>query len=130
MRLSVNTWRGPDVHSEETDEPVVEDIRAAITSLDEGASREVCLTQDEPYAYINISGGPELYLVTGETPDEKILQLTEPDGGKEETLLVTGGQLASYARHDLVTGEKAAAVAVRFLEHRDYDPALPWDIQE
>ena len=130
MELTVSTWDGPVVRSDETDDPVAEDVQAAIGRLDGHACSEVSLSEEDPFAYITISGGPELYLVTGETADEKILQLTEPGGGDEAISLVTGGQLASYARHDLVTKETATAVALRFLEHGDYDPALPWDIQE
>lgn len=88
------------------------------------------MEQEDPWAYICISGGPELYLVTGETSDEKILQLTSPDADDETVPLVCGGQLANFSRRDLVSHDQAIEVAARFLAQGDYDPELPWDIQE
>lgn len=129
MKLTVNTWDGPVVHSDELDAPTAADVRAAIARLDGAACTEVSLTQEEPFAYFTAAGGPERYLVTGETAEQDILQLTDPDAGDENVPLVAGGQLADFARHGLVDRAAAAGVLTRFLEDGDYDTSLPWDIQ-
>lgn len=129
MKLQIDTWEGPYRHSEERDQPTVGDVEAAITRRVGDGWVDVFLRQEDPFAYVAVSGGPDLYLVTGETSDEKILQLTDPGTGDEPVRLVVGGQSAEYARHELVGQDKAAEVAIRFLQHGDYDPALPWDIQ-
>lgn len=130
MKLTVNTWDGPIVHSDETDDPTLAEVEAAIGRLDGDACTEVTLAEEEPFAYISIGGGPELYLVTGETSDEKILQLTDPEAGDKPVPLVCGGQLADFPRRDLVNRSQATEVASRFLAQGDYDPNLAWDIQE
>ena len=129
MNLTVNTWDGPIVHSDENNAPTTADIQAAIARLDGAATSEVSLTQEDPFAYFTVGGGPELYLVTGETDDEEILQLTEPGAGDETVPLVCGGQLADFARRDLVDREAATRVLTRFLENGDHDSSLPWDVQ-
>jgi hypothetical protein len=129
VNLTVNTWDGPIVHSDENNAPTTADIQAAIARLDGAATSEVSLTQEDPFAYFTVGGGPKLYLVTGETADEEILQLTEPGVGDETIPLVCGGQLADFARHDLVDREAATRVLTRFLENGDYDSTLPWDVQ-
>lgn len=130
MNLTVNTWRGSSVlESDENNAPTAADVEAAIARLDGHACSEVSLGQDEPFAYFTVGGGPELYLVTGETADEDILQLTSPDAGDETVPLVCGGQLADFARHDLVDRDAATQVLLRFLETGDHDTSLPWDIQ-
>ena len=129
MNLTVNTWDGPIVHSDEINAPTVADAQAAIARLDGAATSEVTLTREDPFAYFTVGGGPELYLVTGEIEDEEILQLTEPDAGGETVPLVCGGQLADFARRDLVGREAAVRVLTRFLENGDHDTSLPWDVQ-
>lgn len=129
MNLTVNTWHGPSVHSDENNTPSTTDIQTAIARLDGAATSEVSLTQKNPFAYFTVGGGPTLYLVTGETEAEAILQLTEPGAGDETVPLVCGGQLADFARHDLVDREAATQVLTRFLENGDHDTTLPWDVQ-
>lgn len=129
MNLTVNTWDGPIVHSDENNAPTAADIQAAVARLDGAATSEVTLTREEPFTYFTVAGGPELYLVTGETADEEILQLTSPGAGDETVPLVCGGQLADFARHDLVDREAATRVLSRFLESEDHDTSLPWDAQ-
>jgi hypothetical protein len=129
VKLTVSTWDGPAVHSDEIDTPTVIDIQAAIVQLDGAACTEVSLTRDVPFAYFTAAGGPEYYLVTGETADNDILQLTSADVGDETVHLVCGGQLAEYARHDLVNRDSATRVLTRFLETGDYDSSLTWDVQ-
>lgn len=128
MRLTVSLWIRSDVDTREIDEPSAADVLAALGDGQSGI--EVSLGQVEPFAYVTVSGGPDLYLVTGETPDGKILLLTDPGTGDEQISLVTGGQLAEYARRNVAMREAATQVLLRFLEHADYDPDLPWDIQD
>lgn len=129
MNLTVNTWDGPMVHSDENNGPTAADIQAAVARLDGAATSEVTLTQEDPFAYFTVAGGPELYLVTGETANEEILQLTNPGAGNEIVPLVCGGQLADFAQHDLVDREAATRILTRFLESGDHDTSLPWDVQ-
>jgi len=129
VKLTINTWDGPVLRSDEIDAPTPADVRAAIARLDGAACTEVSLTQDKSFAYFTAAGGPELYLVTGETANEDILQLTEADAGDKAIAVVCGGQLADFARHDLVDRGAATAVLLRFLEHGNHDTLLPWNVQ-
>lgn len=132
MRLEVDFWQGPDRWREEKGGPSAADVRASMAHCRqaEGIWPDVSLSQEKPWAYITVSGGPELYLVTGEMSDEKILQLTDPGADDEQIPLVVGGQQVSFPRRELVGRDQAVGVALRFLEHGDYDPDLPWGIQE
>ncbi len=129
MQLTINTWDGPILHSDEIDDPTAGDVATALDRLDGAATSEISLTQDEPFAQFTVGGGPDLFLVTGETPEEEILQLTTPDAPDEAVSLVTGGQVAEFKRHDLVTRERALAALQRFLAGEPHDPTLPWDVQ-
>jgi hypothetical protein len=129
VNLTVKTWDGPIVHCVDNDAPTTADIKAAIARLDGAACSEVSLTQEDPFAYFTVGGGPELYLVTGATEDEEFLQLTEPGAGDETVPLVCGGQFADFARHDLVDRGAATRVLTRFLEVGDHDTSLQWDVQ-
>lgn len=130
MKLTINAWDGPRTHSDEVDNPGLADVQVAIGRLDGRRCTEITVEREDPWAYICIGGGPELFLVTGETSDEKILHLASPDAGDETVPLVCGGQLANFARRELVSRDQAIEVAARFLAQGDYDPELAWDIQE
>lgn len=127
--MAVSTWRGPLVHSDEIGTPTAADLRSAIARLDGAVCTELSLSSDEPFAYFTVSGGPELYLVSGETAAGDLLQLTEPAAADAAIALVCGGQLAHFARRDLVRREAAFGVLARFLAHGDHDASLPWDVQ-
>jgi hypothetical protein len=92
--LVVNTWHGSIAHVDANDAPTTADVQAAIARLDGAACTEVSLTQDEPFAHFTVAGGPELYLVTGESADDQILRLTDRDAGGATVPLVCGGQRA------------------------------------
>jgi hypothetical protein len=126
MKLTVNTWDGPVARGEEVEEPGVADIRAAIARLDGVGCSEASLTSEMPFSYVTAAGGPHLYLVTGETASGEILQLTDPGAGSAPVSLVCGGQRSTFARHDLVGPQAAAAVLIRFLDAGDFDRELPW----
>lgn len=127
--LVVNTWGGSIVQIDANNAPTTADVQAAIARLDGAACTEVSLTQDKPFAYFTVAGGPELYLLTGESADEEILQLTDPDAGGAIVSLVCGGQRADFARRELVDRDVATRVLIRFLEGGDYDASLHWIFQ-
>ncbi|MBR7827781.1 hypothetical protein KDK95_15790 [Actinospica sp. MGRD01-02] len=123
MILTVCTWNGPFADCDEINGPCLETVRAAIARLDGETCTEVTLTHNEPFAYIAAAGGPELYLVTGETIDEEIFQVTDPDAPEGSVVMVCGGQRAEFARRDLVNRDTALRAFTQFL--RDHDPAPP-----
>ena len=125
MKLTVSTRDGPVAHGEEVDEPGAADVHSAIARLDGAGCSEASLTNDMPFSYITAAGGPHLYLVTGETAGGKILQLTDPGADSAPVSLVCGGQRSTFARHDLVGPQAAAAVLIRFLDAGDYDHSFP-----
>ncbi|NRQ37998.1 hypothetical protein HII36_40140 [Nonomuraea sp. NN258] len=99
----------------EVADPGEERIAEAVGALDGQRRTEVSVTDDEPFRYLSVAGGPHLYLVTGESADGEILQLTEPGAGREEARLVCGGQLGVFERSGLVTREAALAAVADFL---------------
>ncbi|HTJ67411.1 MAG TPA: hypothetical protein VL551_07780 [Actinospica sp.] len=128
MRLTVNTWSGPVLHSDETEDPAAVDVHAAIARLDGAACSEASLTREMPFSHLTAAGGPDLYLVTGETAAGEILHLTDPHAGNAPVSLVCGGQLSEFARHDLVGRDRAAAALIRFLDAGDYDRDHAWHV--
>ncbi len=99
----------------EVESPAPEDITQAVAGLDGSRRTEVSVTEDEPFRYLSIGGGPDLFLVTGESVDGQILQLRDPAAGAAEVRLVCGGQLGVFERSDLVTFDQAAAALADFL---------------
>ncbi|WP_374116645.1 hypothetical protein [Streptomyces gilvus] len=73
------------------------------------------MSEDEPFRYLSVAGGPELYLVTGEGADGEILQLHEPAAGSQSVELVCGGQMGVFPRRDLVTREQVHSAVSDFL---------------
>ncbi|WP_231155549.1 MULTISPECIES: hypothetical protein [unclassified Streptomyces] len=73
------------------------------------------MTEDEPFRYLSVAGGPNLYLVTGESVEGEILQLTEPGAGSEQIELVCGGQMGLFERSSLVTQAEAIGAVSEFL---------------
>lgn len=129
MQLTIDDWTGPAARTQELAEPTAADVRAAIARLDGVACTEVTLGRADPFAYFGVAGGPELYHVFGETADERMLRLTDPRAVGGRVALVCGGQLTEFDRRELVTREQASTVLLRFLEHADHDPELPWEVE-
>ncbi|MFB6951508.1 hypothetical protein ACFC7A_10865 [Streptomyces niveus] len=73
------------------------------------------MTEDEPFRYLSVAGGPDLFLVTGESADGEILQLTEPGAGSEQIQLVCGGQAGVFERSALVSQATAISAVSEFL---------------
>lgn len=130
MQLTIDDWAGRAARTEDLEDATAADVRAAVSCLDGATRTEVTLGRADPFAYFGVAGGPELYHVFGETVDERMLRLTDPQAGDARIALVCGGQLTEFARRELVTREQATAVLLRFLEHADHDPELPWEVQE
>ena len=128
MKLTVSTWDGPVAYGEDVEEPGAVDTRSAIARLDGAGCSEASLTNEMPFGYVTAAGGPHLYLVTGETAGGEILQLTDPGADSAPVSLVCGGQRSTFARHDLVGRQAAAAALIRFLDAGDYDRELPWRV--
>ncbi|MGW4349369.1 hypothetical protein GTY75_20200 [Streptomyces sp. SID8381] len=99
----------------EVEDPQLERIIRSIADLDGNRFTEISVTEDEPFRYLSVAGGPDLYLVTGESADGEILQLTEPDAGSEQIELVCGGQMGLFERSSLVTQDQAIGAVSEFL---------------
>lgn len=129
MKLEVSRWDGPIARTDELDDLTPDGVAAALARLDGRQCTELSLSDEDPYRYFNVGGGPQLFLLTGEDEDEQILQLSDPNAGDNPVGLVTGGQLATYPRSDLVQRDAVLAVLNRFIAGAGYDPALPWRIE-
>lgn len=99
----------------EVENPELERIVRSIADLDGRRLTEISVTEDEPFRYLSVAGGPDLYLVTGESADGEILQLKEPGAGSEQIQLVCGGQMGAFERSALVTQAKAIGAVSEFL---------------
>ena len=126
MKLEISRWDGPIVRTDELDDLTADGVAAALACLDGRWCTELSLSDEVPYRSFNVGGGPEFYLLTGETEDGQILQLTDPDAGDNPVERVTGGQLATYPRGDLVQRDAVLAVLNRFIAGGGHDPNLPW----
>jgi hypothetical protein len=74
-------WVGFRSGEWEQEDPGRESIRDAVRRLDGKVRTAVTISIDEPYQYLWIAGGPDLFLVTGERADETILNLKNPTAG-------------------------------------------------
>ncbi|TMR17021.1 hypothetical protein [Nonomuraea zeae] len=113
----------------EVDDPGMERIAASIGRLDGRRFTEVSVTDDEPFRYVSVAGGPELFLVTGESADGEILQLKAPGAGGGQVTLVCGGQLGEFERSDLVTRDAAVAAVAEFLAGFPGGPGPAWSAE-
>ncbi|XRQ08949.1 hypothetical protein ACN3XK_72785 [Actinomadura welshii] len=95
--------------------PDPERIARSITTLDGARFTEISVTEDEPFRYLSVAGGPDFYLVTGESANGEILQLREPDAGSEQIQLVCGGQMGFFERSSLVARGQAIGAVLEFL---------------
>ncbi|MFE2419004.1 hypothetical protein [Streptomyces hokutonensis] len=98
-----------------SDDPSVADVTEALARLDGKRRTEISIVDDAPFRFLTISGGPDLFLVTGELEDGGILHLKDPNGDEQEIGLVCGGQLGKFPRSHLVTAKEAVQAAVDFL---------------
>ncbi|WP_405951393.1 hypothetical protein OG588_39300 [Streptomyces prunicolor] len=115
IRLAGDDRDGRKTRDWEVDEPTPERIAQSIADLDGGRWTEVSVTEDDPFRYISIAGGPDFFLVTGESVDGEMLQLRNPEWGSEEFRLVCGGQTGIFERSDLVDRDQAIEAVSEFL---------------
>src|SRR4051794_25349078 len=120
-RMTVSTPAG----DREVDQPEVEQVVAAIRSLD--GNGEVGLG-DPPGVWLGIAGGPHRYFVGYTNPDAGLTlqaRATEPSGNDIEAVI--GGQPTTLSAAYLVPVELATAVALHFLETGEASPSVLWD---
>ncbi|MEV7087619.1 hypothetical protein AB0O07_17235 [Streptomyces sp. NPDC093085] len=116
IRLAGDDRDGPKTRDWEVDNPAPERIVQSIATLDGNRWTEVSVTEDAPFRHLSIAGGPDLFLVTGESIDGEILQLRNPECGAEEVRLVCGGQMGIFERSDLVGRDQAVEAVSEFLD--------------
>ncbi|WP_131816056.1 hypothetical protein [Streptomyces sp. 3213.3] len=115
IRLAGDDRDGSKTRDWEVDNPELERIIRSVADLDGDRLTEISVTEDEPFRYLSVAGGPDLYLVTGESVHGEILQLTEPDAGSEQIELVCGGQMGLFERSSLVTQAQAIDAVSEFV---------------
>jgi hypothetical protein len=106
---------GPRSADWSSDAPSLASVTEALARLDGKRWTEISIADDAPFRYLTISGGPDLFLVTGELEDGGILHLKDPTEGGLEIGLVCGGQLGYFPRSHLVTAKEAVQAAADFL---------------
>ncbi|MGW4214793.1 hypothetical protein ACWEIJ_42885 [Lentzea sp. NPDC004789] len=117
IRLAGDDRSGVSTQDWEVEEPSLERIEQAIANLDGLRWTEVSVTAEDPFRYISVGGGPELFLVTGELSDGTIIQLhDESKNLSAEVELVCGGQMGVFKRSDLVGRLQAINAVSEFLQ--------------
>lgn len=129
IRLAGDNRVGSKTLDWEVENPTLGRISESIVNLDGRQHTETSVTEDDPFRYLSIAGGPDLYLVTGESEDGQILQLKEPDSGSQEVSLVCGGQLGVFERSDLVTQELAIRAVSDFLNGFPEGLGAGWSLE-
>ncbi|MFI1712166.1 hypothetical protein [Streptomyces litmocidini] len=115
IRLSGDDWTGSKSNEWHVEQPSSGRIEEAVQSLDGRKKTEVTVSDDDPFRFISVSGGPDLFLVTGEMEDGAITHLQSSAENNQEVRLVCGGQLGVYQRSDLVTLDDAVRAVRDFL---------------
>jgi len=116
IRLAGDDRSGVKTQDWEVENPTVERISQSINRLNGSRWTEVTLTAEDPFRYIAIAGGPDLFLVTGELDDGAIIQLRDSESVMQEVELVCGGQMGVFKRSDLVGRDKAGRAVLEFLQ--------------
>jgi hypothetical protein len=129
IRLAGDERSGSKTNDWEVENPTLERVSESIADLDGRRRTETSITDDDPFRYLSIAGGPDLYLVTGESADGDILQLKEPGSGSHEVKLVCGGQLGNFERSELVTRELALRAVVDFLSGFPEGLGASWSVE-
>jgi hypothetical protein len=128
MTLSGDRIAGVHANHWEIADPSPEQITESVDQLDGSVRTEISVSEDEPFRYLSVAGGPRLFLVTGETPDGDILQLRDADAGSEQVSLVCGGQRGVFARSDLVARDAAVSAVVDFLDGFPHGLGDAWQV--
>lgn len=107
-----------------------ESIREAIHRLDGKVRTEVTISIDEPYQYLSVAGGPNLFVVTGERSDESMISLKNPTAEPGEIELVCGGQVATFNLEQVVDVNTAFEAVDAFLDGFPDGLGPEWEIEE
>lgn len=129
ITLAGDDRTGSKTQDWETENPTLERISRAIAELDGNRYTEVSVTEDEPFRYLSVAGGPDLFLVTGESADGEILQMKDTEAGTGEIRLVCGGQLGIFERSDLVSRDKAVGAVSKFLDGFPEGFGSDWSVE-
>lgn len=129
MQLSLDTWDGVRVSFDETEDPDLQQVLDAVDRLDSKVHTEVSLKRDEPFEYLSISGGPELFLVSGEARDGAFVQLTNPDAAEGKVTLVVGGQASEFDLRDVIPRDRIEGAAEQFFDGLSEELPPPWKIE-
>lgn len=129
MKLAGDNRAGVRSDDWEIADPSQEQITEAVDRLDGSQYTETSLEEANPFRYLSVAGGPDLYLVTGETPDDEIIQLLSTGTGDEPVSLVCGGQRADYQRSELVTRDEALGAIAEFVKGFPAGLGDRWHVQ-
>ncbi|MFD7258421.1 hypothetical protein [Streptomyces sp. NPDC059874] len=129
IRLAGDNRVGSKTRDWEVENPTLDRISESIVDLDGNRRTETSVTEDDPFRYLSIAGGPDLYLVTGESAEGEILQLKEPGSGSQEVSLVCGGQLGVFERSELVTQQLAIKAVSDFLNGFPDGLGASWSVE-
>ncbi|MFD3504364.1 hypothetical protein ACFWWT_40430 [Streptomyces sp. NPDC058676] len=129
IRLAGDDRGGSKTCDWEVENPTPERIAQSIADLDGTRWTEVSVTEDDPFRYLSIAGGPDLFLVTGESVDGEILQLKNPESVSDEVRLVCGGQMGIFERSDLVDRDQAVEAVSEFLKGFPDGFSSAWSVE-
>lgn len=128
MRLSLDTREGVHATFDETADPTREQIFDAVDRLDGKQHTEVSLRRDEPFEYLSIAGGPDLFLVSGEARDGAFVQLHNPAAEEGTVNLVCGGQASDFALRDVVGRGQLGTAVDQFFDGLSENLPEPWSV--
>ena len=102
MILEGDTWSGSRDLEWEASDPSFDGIRDAVARLDGRTFTEVVVSAADRMRHLSVAGGPDLFLVTGELEDGRLLHLLSRGESDSLVGLVCGGQQADFCRFELV----------------------------
>jgi hypothetical protein len=127
--LAGDNWAGSVNQRWELVGPDFAAVADALSQLDGRIRTEVGVRRDEPFEYVSVAGGPELFVVTGELPDGSVVQMHSMDAVDGSVSLVCGGQRADYPLSDVVTQEDALDALRQFVEGNPQHLSERWTVQ-
>lgn len=130
LTIGGDRWVGSRSGEWQEEEPDKELIHESIRCLDGKVRTVVTVSIDEPYRYLSVAGGPNLFLVTGERSDESIINLKNLPAGVGEVDLVCGGQVAAFELAQLVGVEAALAAVNAFIDDFSDGLGSEWEVEK
>ncbi len=130
MELALDTRDGPWASFEETPEPTPDQVMDAVDNLDSSTHTEVSLSRGEPFEYISISGGPDYFLISGESGDETFVKMTTPDADPNKTVqLVCGGQQNEFNLQAVVPRNRVREAVEQFFSGLSGELPEVWSVE-